>query len=168
MAEQKALQIQGTMCANTNQLRRIAGTAQKLNLPYALDFRINSLLDAGGIHLLSIDNMARRQHGVICKCFCWLKLQGLPPEVPIPAYLSVRLQDFIVLQPYNKPILNAAGTMVHETLPRGQVDPPNSRRGTGRFIDGGINMADLVSDEMTPESADPKQITYTPPAGFNQ
>lgn len=158
--------LEGTMCANTNQIRRIAGTAQVLGLPYALDFRVNSLLDAGGIHVLSIDKMVRRQHGVIIRAACWLKLTDLRPETPVPALLSIRLNDWMRLQPMGKPILNAKGTMVHESsLAKERLA---SRKGVGRFLESEIQVGEMLPDDLSPDWADPEQPAEAAPAGFTR
>lgn len=141
--------IENAMVANTQQIRRIAATAVQLNLPCALDFRINTMLDQGGLHTLLLDQIATSKPSdeydstegavlghLILRCLVYYKLVGLTPSQPIAGQLSVRFRDYIRL-----------------ATPNGSQTPELKR---ARIY--------VEPDHLSPEPPDPAQVSLQYPA----
>lgn len=126
------LGIESLMVANTQQIRQIAGNARRWNLPYQLDFRVNTMLDQAGLHTLLFDEMSSGEESpssvgsnLFLRCLVYYKMVGCSPDDPMSGFLSMRFRDFLWLQtpegdiPFN--ILQA-----RTVLPRDEFSPQNA------------------------------------------
>lgn len=99
MAKKAKPGLNALMVANTQQMRRLAGTAYQLGLPYQLDNRLNIQLEKEGPHLVMLDEMGNEPGGrMVTKCWLVLRVIGASME-GVPMWLSVRFRDYIRLQP---------------------------------------------------------------------
>lgn len=133
------IEIPGMLIANSHQIRRMAGTAQRLNFPYALDFRINSMLDWGGLHTVLLDRFGEDGEGpslgegvesmdfeglqtLTFRAFVYLKMAGLSPDDPVSAWLSLRFRDYIRLEPTDRYFIPHLKRM-RDAMPLDELSP---------------------------------------------
>lgn len=96
------VKVSGSVELDSAQLRYINGTSQRMNLPYVLDTRLNSMLDSGGTHLLIVETVFRDADGeAIVKAFAWVKLAYVAE--PINVWLAVRIKDWVQLKEFHPP-----------------------------------------------------------------
>lgn len=97
------VKVSGSVELDSAQLRYINGTSQRMNLPYVLDTRLNSMLDSGGTHLLIVETVFRDVDGeAIVKAFAWVKLAYVAE--PVNVWLAVRIKDWVQLKEFHPPL----------------------------------------------------------------
>ena len=124
------------MIANSSQMRRLCGTSHALALGYGIDFRLDTVLDQGGLHLL---RFLRITTEFVIEAEVSLKVAFLTNDEPIENVgLSIRLCDWLMLQP-----------------PGGY----DIARQDVRKLVFEVPWRQMIPDEYSPERADPSQPT---------
>ena len=96
--------IAGAGAATTPQLRQMAANAVRLRLPYQLDFRLDTVLDPDGIHIVSLRPAAGDSpfdYDSADEAFarCYVHLKFLSVAGPFEMTLDFRVRDYLTLDP---------------------------------------------------------------------
>lgn len=136
------VQITGTVMLDSAQLRYINGTSQRMGLPYVLDTRLNTMLDSGGLHLLSLESVYRDKDGeAIVKAYTYIKLAYVIE--PVSVYLSVRMRDWLQLKPAKETAIPDGAPPSIQTVIKGGYTPPIE---STQF---NLTMSDVAPDDRT-------------------
>ena len=130
------VRIWGSAFANTSQLRRAASNAVRLRLPSQLDFRLDSVLDPDGFHIVNLRALIEDEYPErVANCHVLTKFAGT--TAPFEMDLTFRLRDYVAFEVAGTPTFGDA-----------------SSDGTpSQMFRGSITRGDLMSDELTPDFA---------------